>query len=584
MTRLHSENPESKNPGATSAGAAIWRGLRREFGIAFGTAAVMTMFVNLGMLFVPIFDMILYDRVLTSKNMDTVAVLAIGCMLGMAIYGILEFLRSCLFITMGDRLARRLNIPTLKSAIAASLDGGTAAAAQAMRDLNELRLFVSGTACVIPLDLLWSPALFMVLFLLHPAYGVYALGCASLLFILSLLTDLGTRRHLAAGNAANIKTLNDLAGALRNVEVLDGMGMLPAVARRWQRSQAAAMESLARATRKVKVFATVTKICRLFMQAGIIAIGVILVLRNEASPGSMMGANLLIAKLLLPFDQLVTGWRQWSFAWAAWQRVAALLQRSADREQTVPESTGPGRLIVAGLGFTPQGAAQPVLDDVSFIVEPGEAICVVGRSGAGKSTLARLIVGVFSPSAGRILLDGQSTIAWEREDFGRLVGYVPQSIALLDGTISENIARMRDVGTEEVVAAATKAGIHEMIGRLPQGYSTYIGSMGFALSGGQRQRIALARALFGSPKLLVLDEPNANLDHEGEKMLVLAIRAAKQAGASVIIVSHRPAILDAVDKVLTLKNGRVESFLPVAAPQASVAPPSRAASVRLVPA
>jgi ATP-binding cassette subfamily C protein len=581
--------PQSDEPGAAASGGwLIWRALRRDFAVAFGAAALMTLFINLGMLFVPIFDMILYDRVMTSKNMDTVTMLAIGCIVGMGIYGIIEFLRACLFMTMGDRLARRLNIPTLEAAIAASLDGATSAAAQAMRDLNELRLFVSSAACAIPLDLLWSPALFLVLFLLHPAYGVYAVVCAFLLFILSLLTDLATRRHLNAGNAANVKTLNDLANSLRHVELLDGMGMLPAVARRWQRTQAATLENLDAVTRKAKGFASVAKILRLFMQAGIIVIGVLLVLRQEASPGSMMGANLLIAKLLAPFDQLVSGWRQWCFAWGAWQRVAALLQRNAERQRSTPESTGPGRLVVAGLGFTPPGAGRAVLDDVSFIVEPGEAICVVGPSGAGKSSLARLIVGVFAPTTGRILLDGHSTVAWEREDFGRQVGYVPQSIALLDGTIFENIARMRDADPAEVVAAATKAGIHDMIGRLPQGYSTYIGSSGFALSGGQRQRIALARALLDAPKLLVLDEPNSNLDHEGEKMLILAIRAAKRAGASVIVISHRLAILEAVDKVLTLKSGRVESFVPVAGEQPPLAAPlpntSHNAAIRLAQA
>jgi ATP-binding cassette subfamily C protein len=575
----------SSKPGAKSSGGwMIWRALRREFAVAFGVAAVMTLFINLGLLFVPIFDMILYDRVLTSKNMDTVTVLAVGCIVGMAVYGIIEFLRSCLFLTMGDRLARRLNIPTLEAAIAASLDGATSAAAQAMRDLNELRLFVSSTACAIPLDLMWTPALFAVLFLLHPAYGVFAVSCAFLLFIMSLLTDLGTRRQLAAGNAATSKTLNDLAASLRNVELLDGMGMLPAVARRWQNTHAATLARLDTVTRKAKVFATITKIFRLFMQAGIIVIGVVLVLRQEASPGSMMGANLLLAKLLLPFDQLVSGWRQWAFAWGAWQRVASLLQRNAERERSVPASTGPGRLIVAGLGFTPQGAGRAVLDDVSFIVEPGEAICVVGPSGAGKSTLARLIVGVFPPTTGHILLDAHSTFAWDREDFGHQIGYVPQSISLLDGTIFENIARMRDASPAEVVAAATLAGIHDMIGRLPQGYSTYIGSSGFALSGGQRQRIALARALLDTPKLLVLDEPNSNLDHAGEKMLILAIRAAKRAGAGVIVISHRHAILEAVDKVLTLKNGRIESFVAVAAAEPSLAAMPPRASIRLAPA
>jgi ATP-binding cassette subfamily C protein len=562
MSSMDRSQKQQEVSRAVAAPRPLLRIVRREIAACFVVAAFVTLFINLGMLFVPVYDMILYDRVLTSRNMDTVTMLSVGCVVGMTIYGLLEFLRSCLFVAMGDRLARRLNIPTLKAAISASLGGADSSAAQAMRDLNELRLFVSGSASSIPLDLLWTPALFGVLFLLHPAYGVYALACASLLFVLSLFNDLTTRRSLAEGNAASTQSLNDLAASLRHVELLDGMGMLPALARRWQRVETATRETLDAATRRLKAFATVAKICRLLMQAGVIALGVVLVLRQEASPGSMMGANLLIAKLLLPFDQLVSGWRQWTFAWAAWRRVTDLLGRARRRREGAAGGHPSGRLVVENLYFAPEGRSKPVLKNLSFALEPGEAICIVGPSGAGKSTLARLIVGVFEPTVGSIRLDGRSTFAWERDDFGRNVGYLPQSISLLDGTIFDNIARMTSAASDDVVYAAAEAGIHDMIGRLPQGYSTPIGSAGFALSGGQRQRIALARALFGAPKLLVLDEPNSNLDHEGEQALIHAIGEAKRAGATVVVVTHRPAILNVVDKILVLEDGELKRFGP----------------------
>jgi ATP-binding cassette subfamily C protein len=489
---------------------------------------------------------------------------------------------------MGDRLARRLNIPTLQAAISAGLAGRASAAAQAMRDVNELRLFVSGSSPTIPLDLLWTPVMLWVLFLLHPAFGVYAVASVAVLLLVSLLNDAATRPALAAASAENARSLQDLSAALRNTELLDGMGMLPAIAARWRRSHDATTVTLDAATRRGKIFASVAKICRLLMQAGVVALGVVLVLRGEASPGTMMGANLLIAKLLQPFDQLVSGWRQWSFAWAAWQRVRGLLEAAPETSRTLRHDCRSGRLVVEDLSFTPDSANRAVLTDVTFTVEPGESVCVVGPSGAGKSTLARLIVGLFQPSAGDMLLDGQPIAAWDPADLGRQIGYLPQSVALLDGTIFDNIARMDEADSEQVVEAARLAGIHELIGKLPQGYSTVVGSTGFGLSGGMRQRIGLARALFRTPKLLVLDEPNSNLDHDGEQALMRAIAEAKRAGTTVIVVTHRPAAIEIVDKVLVLKGGTVDSFGPGprarSTSAARVAMPRERQAVRLVSA
>jgi ATP-binding cassette subfamily C protein len=357
------------------------------------------------------------------------------------------------------------------------------------------------------------------------------------------------------------------------------MGMLPAIAARWRRGHEAATDTLERAVRRTKVYASVAKICRLLMQAGVIALGVLLVIRQEASPGSMMGANLLIAKLLLPFDQLISGWRQWSFAWAAWRRVRGLLATAPSTTRTLRHDCGSGRLLVEHVSFAPADLKRPVLTDVTFALEAGESLCVIGPSGAGKSSLARLVVGLFMPAEGDVRLDGHSVKTWDAADLGRHIGYLPQSVALLDGTIFDNIARMEDASSEEVVEAARLARIHEIIGRLPQGYSTVVGSTGFALSGGLRQRIGLARALFRAPKLLVLDEPNANLDHEGEQALTRAIGEAKRGGATVMVITHRPAILDIVDKVLVLKDGKVENFGP--APRAGSTPAQRPALARV---
>ncbi len=292
----------SSSAADTPTALELIRGMRRDFTMAFVVAGLITVFVNLGLLFVPVYDMILYDRILQSKNMDTLTMLTIGCVAGMVLYGVLEFCRSSVFGVMADRLARRLNLPALQAAVGKSLASEASTGAQVTRDINELRLFVAGPASAIPLDVLWTPALVGVLFLLHPAYGVYGLLCAGILFALSLLTDVWTREDLLEANAATARSLNDLSAALRKSELLEGMGMLPDVARRWHHDQGKVLDLLRLASRRNKACAAVAKATRLAMQAGVIALGVMLVLHNEATPGSMMGSNLLIAKLLLPFD------------------------------------------------------------------------------------------------------------------------------------------------------------------------------------------------------------------------------------------------------------------------------------------
>ena len=547
---------------------------------AYAMAGLVTLFVNLGMLFVPIYDMILYDRVLQSRNMDTVVMLTIGLGVGMAVFGILEFCRSMLLVAMADRLARRLNIQTLRAALSQSLGGETTIAAQAMRDLNELRLFASSRHMAIPLDALWTPALVLVLFLLHPVYGIYGLICAGALFALSLIADFATREDMAAANADHAAALHELSAALRHGELLDGMGMLPDVARRWVRRQAGALYTLGRASKRNKRHTAIAKTGRMAMQGGVMAIGVLLVMRYEATPGSMMAANLLMARLLLPFEQLIAAWHQWVSAVGAGRRVRGLLQRQARPAAVPAPHVAEGRLVVDELGYTPGGRERPVLDEVSFVVEPGEVVGIVGPSGAGKSTLARLLVGIVAPSAGEVRLDGARMDRWDRGDCGRHVGYLPQSIGLLDGSILENVARMREADPGLAIEAAILAGVHDLIGRLPEGYATWIGGNGHALSGGQQQQVALARALYGSPRLVVLDEPNASLDHAGELALVEVVRELRRRRTTVVLITHRPHILAAADRIIELERGRVVDIR--GADQAHPAPAVAAPAGRLV--
>jgi ATP-binding cassette subfamily C protein len=564
-------------PGRASAPGSLLRQLRTELGGAFAYAGLLTAFINLAMLFVPLYSMIIFNRVLQSKSYDTLTMLSIVCAIGMVLYGSLEFCRGLLFMALADKLTRGLNIPTLRAAITRSLSGEPSAAAQAVRDLDSLRMFVSGSSPIVSLDLVWTPIILVILYLLHPWYGHYALLCAGVLFVLSVANDLATREQLLAANAAAAASLGDLSAALRQRDLIDGLGMLPEIARHWMRRQNRLLAQAAAVSRRGSRFAVAAKTARLGMQAGGIAVGMVLVVHGDASPGSLIGASILVGKLLLPFEQLISAWRQWTAALASWRRITDLLAAAPAPSRRLAPATIQGRLALDHVGFAPLGVNRPILDDISLAIEPGEVVGLVGPSGAGKSTLARLIMGILRPTSGQVSLDGVATADWDRAELARHVGYLAQSVGLLDGTILDNIARMEEADSAAAIEAATRADVHDLIGRLRDGYGTQVGDSGQALSGGTRQRVALARALYGNPKLLVLDEPNANLDHDGEQALVSVIRRAKAAGTAVLLITHRPAILAAVDRVVILDHGRI-ARIEAPAPRPELAKPGRAAA------
>lgn len=534
--------------------------LRNELCGAFAYAGLLTFFINIAMLFVPLYSMILFDRVLQSKSYDTLTMLSLVCVVGMVIYGSLEFYRNMIFMVMADKLTRGLNIVTLRASISRSLSGDPAAGAQAVRDIDALRMFASSSSPIVSLDLLWTPIILFVLHLLHPWYGIYALICAALLFGLSIANDMLTRESLIASNSAAAASVGDLSAALRQQELIDGLGMLPEIARNWMKRQNAVLAQAGIISRRSNRFAVAARTARIAMQAGGTAVGVILVIHSEASPGSLIGASILIGKLLLPFEQLLTAWRQWTATLAAWRRISTLLASVTSHTQHPAPSTVEGRLVLDHVSFAPLNAKQPILEDISLVIEPGEVVAVVGPSGSGKSTLARLAMGILRPTSGQVTLDGLATAEWDRAEFARHVSYLAQSVGLLDGTILDNIARMDLVDTIAAIDAAQRAGVHDLVGRLRDGYDTQVGDSGQALSGGTRQRIALARALYGQPKLIVLDEPNAHLDHEGELALVHVIRQVKANGIGVLLITHRPSILACVDRVVTIEKGRIASI------------------------
>ena len=540
--------------------ADLLHDVHRRFVRTLLFASFITLICNLAVLMVPLYSMELYDAVQNTRNLNTLMWLTIALGLVLAFYGALEYVRSLLYEAMAHRAARDLGFPTLMAAVQGVEDENHSPPGQVVRDLNELRAFLSSGAMTTPLDLVWTPFLIVVLFVFHWGFGLYAVLCTALLLGMCLLSDSLTRRPLEDANDQRIRAFAEVAVAVRNAETVEGLGMVPALSRRWRISQDAMLDRLWRGTRSAKTMSTLVKTFRFLMSAGVVCIGLLLTINGHISGGALLAGSIILNRLLGPFEQLTSSWRSWVSAGGAWRRLKALLLESKPLRGTLPLPCPEGRVEADRLVYIAKGSERPILRGVSFTIEPGEVLGIIGPSGAGKSTLARLVVGIEEPTAGGVWLDGNNTWLWERSDFGRHVGYMPQTTALLDATVAENIARLRDTPPQAVIAAAAKAGIHDAIMRLPNGYATRIGDAGFVLSGGQRQRLALARALFGDPKLLVLDEPNANLDDEGERILLNAVRRARADGASVLMIAHRPSLMSIADKLLVLKDGIVERF------------------------
>jgi ATP-binding cassette subfamily C protein len=527
-------------------------------GVAF--AAFVGLFVNILYLVQPLYSIQVYDRVMGSRSLDTLTMLSILAGFSLIFLAILDYVRARVFMIIGERLARRLSAATLEAAVGESLRSQSAQAANAMRDLQELRQFVSGGPVSLPIDAAFTPIFLFALIMLHPAYAVVAVVGVAVMLGMGLAMELIVRRPAAAANDAALKSHAEVGAAIRNAELIEAMGMRAAIVRRWQMGQNRALALIGIGNQGSKAITAASRSLRMSLQVAMLATGATLVVDHAATPGSMIAAAIITGRLLFPFEQMIEGWRQWSQALTAVRRLRTLLADGTAGRSSAPLTAEQGRLSVDGVTFVPAGSDRPVLRNVRFALDAGDVLGIVGPSGAGKSTLARLMVGVWRPTAGGIYLDGHDVYAWERQSFGRQVGYLPQNAMLLDGTIRENIARFEDADPVEVVAAARRADVHDIIGRLPQGYETRVGESGFALSGGQRQRIALARALFGHPKLLILDEPNSNVDSAGEQALMNAIREAKKMGTTVVLVAHRLAVMGVADKLLMLRDGVVERF------------------------
>lgn len=533
---------------------ALWA-FRREFFIV----GIFSMVANVLMLSPTLYMLQIFDRVLISYNVLTLVAMSLVTLFLFGVMAFAEWMRSRVLVRSGVRLDALLGTRVFNASFEANLAPSDVSPTRAFGDLLQIRQFLTGNGILAFFDTPWTPVYMAVLFILHPMLGVMALFFAA---VQGVLAWFGHRYTVAPAEEAS-KAGSDasayLQGKLRNVEVLEPMGMVHNLRPRWARRHQHAQLLQGRAQALTHRLTAWSKFIRYTQQSLALGAGALLVIDGQLSPGGMIAANVLMTRALAPIDMLVGTWRGFIGARGAFERLEALLAAHPERDQALSRVAPRGGLVLRDVVAVAPGRAEPILKGVSVAVPPGTVTVVLGPSGSGKSTLARCMVGIWPGVSGEVLLDGLPIDGWDRNELGPYLGYLPQDIELFEGSIAENIARFGEVSSDQVIAAARSAGLHEMILRFPKGYDTPIGEAGQLLSGGQRQRIGLARAVYGDPVLVVLDEPNANLDDMGEAALVRTVQELKAKGCTVFLITHRPGILAVADRLLILRNGLVQA-------------------------
>ena len=531
---------------------------------AFVATALMSGMSNILMLTGALFMLEIYDRVLPSRSIPTLValvILAAGLFLAQ---GLLDLIRGRVLVRIGARLDEELSGRVYETIVRLPLKvGNRSDGLQQLRDLDNVRSFLSGLGPTALFDLPWLPVYLAICFAFHPYIGLAALVGAIILGCLTMMTEVLTREPTRAATGFAI-TRNALAEATRrNAEALKAMGMTERIAAHWHDANRKYMASQQRVSDVAGGFGSMSKVLRMMLQSGVLAVGAYLVINQQATAGIIIAGSILSARALAPVDLAIANWRGFVAARQSWQRLTKLLAMLPAQAAPMALQPPAKSLIVESASAAPPGGDRIVVQDVSFSLQGGHGLGIIGPSGSGKSTLARLLIGVWQPARGRIRLDGASLDQWPADILGSCIGYVPQDVELLAGTVAQNIARFASpMDAEAVIAAARAAGVHDLIVGLPDGYETQVGEAGGTLSAGQAQRVALARALYGDPFLVVLDEPNSNLDSEGDEALSRAIMGVRARGGIVVVVAHRPSAIASVDLLLMMNQGRAQAFGP----------------------
>jgi len=526
-------------------------------------AGIFSVAVNLLMLMPIIYMMQIYDRVISSGSLSTLGMLSLLLVFMLMAMGGFEWVRSMILISASNRIELNLRERVYEAMFAHTMaTGGVSRSDMAMRDLTGLRQFLTGPGLFAFFDAPWFPIYIVIMFLFHYWFGFAAIVAGVIMVALAITNEKVTNKKLKNANQEAVTINNQIISNLRNAEVITAMGMIGDLRQSQQQRSDHVLNLQTNASQASGALTSFSKAFRMLAQSLTLGLGALLALRGDISPGMMIAGSLLLGRALAPIDQLVGTWKGFSMARTQYERLGELLETIPQTPETMSLPAPKGKLTAEQVFVTPPGAKAPVVRGVSLDLAPGEGLGVIGPSASGKSSLARALLGIWPTSGGKVRLDGADVSAWDRSELGPYIGYLPQDIELFDGTISDNICRFGQKDPEKIVQAAKLAGVHELILRLPDGYDTVIGGIGGILSGGQRQRIGLARALYGSPRLLVLDEPNSNLDDQGEKELVEALQRAKALGCTIVVITHRKQVLQCVDKILVMREGTVFAYGP----------------------
>lgn len=528
---------------------------------ALYVVGLFSLFINILMLTTSLYMLQIYDRVLASRSFDTLIYLTIIALVALLTLALLEVARSHILVHVSYWLDNKLNPPALQKSADEILRGHTYGP-QAQRDIATVRQFISGSGIFALFDAPWVPVYLLAILYLSPPQCLLAIVGVVIMLSLAIVNEMITRNVLAEANAKAIAAQYYVDASLRNAEVIQAMGMMKNIIQHWDEKNSAVLNLQTIASNRAGAVLAIIKFTRLALQILMLALGAYLVIKNQLTGGGMIAATILLSRALAPVEQGVSVWKQMLAARMAYHRLEKHFSVSSRAETKIKLPEPKGEIAVDKVSYQLPNSNHFILSNISLHINPGEMIAIIGPSGAGKSTLARLIVGALKPSSGDIRLDGADVYTWERTDFGRHIGYVPQDIELFNSSIKDNIARLDAVDDAAVIAAAQLAEVHEIILKLPKGYDTHIGGNSFVLSGGQRQRIALARSVYHMPRVLVLDEPNSNLDNEGENALIRTLLATRKQGMTQIIISHKPSIVKQADRILFIVDGKVKLLGP----------------------
>ena len=526
-----------------------------------GSVVVFSMGINILMFVSPLYMLQIYDRVLSGRSEGTLITITLIAAVLLAVYGLLEMTRTRVLVRAGIMFDEKIAQPTFNAVHRGVLRKPDAGLVQGLRDVDTLREFLTGAGVIAFCDAPWFPVFVFAAFLLHPWYGWIAIIGSAVVWSLTLLNEVLTKRDLNEASSANRSASQHAATTFRNVEVLQAMGMLGALRSIWTDRHLRHLGWQARASDRAGALIAGTKFFRMFLQIIILGTGGYLAIQREISPGGIIAGSILIGRALQPMEAAIGHWKGFVAARGALNRLRALFALAGTKDGQMSLPRPEGAVSVEGVIAGAPGGKEAILRGVTFAVAPGEVLCVVGPSGAGKTTLARVLVGIWPAAAGAVRLDGYDLKQWDPQELGQYIGYLPQDVELFAGTTAQNISRFQDdPDSAQVIAAAEIAGCHELIQHLEDGYNTQIGEGGHSLSGGQRQRVALARALYGNPSLVVLDEPNSNLDAAGEDALTRAIQTLKARGTTVVLITHKVNILAITDKILVMGGGTVQAY------------------------